>query len=332
MISLNSVSDWMFDRVIQVDAAAPGLAGVLFRCSNEHRQVVAAYLSLQRPHRAFLDDAALGGFLMNARHNAILRAAFGTIPEGLRGALRRAGSRTHPRRFYPYLHRLLSSDSRAQTTALVPLMEKVTPSSLATARVLPADLRTPTLVSILGSADRARDVTRLVTLLSEAGVDRGAMCRALKSVTSMNDVIEFAGRWSFRAKLPSHPVPATELYTPIEHACDLKSVALKYRNCLRNLLANCLDGRAAFAVVRDGDQEAIVHLIRHRAEWTLHEICGPDNRLPNPAVEKIAAQYLERNGIERRRRSRSADSKWEPLRRLAGRDAHQMEMEEVMLG
>ena len=332
MTSINNLNAWLFARAMDLDSATPGLAGLLFRCSNERRHVIAAYLSMQRPHFSFVNDAALGCFLMHAGHREILQATFNTVPEGLRGALRRAGARSHPRRFYPYVHALLSSESRTETKALIPLLKRVTPSSLATARALPDDLRSAALVRVLGSAENARDVAGLVALLSEADVDRVAMCRALAATESMQNVIEFAGKWSFRAKLPGHPVPRADFYIPVEHAGELKRLAIGYRNCLRNLLANALDGRAAFAVVKHNDEEAIVHLIHHRGQWALHEVCGPDNRLPDSALYEVATRYLHAQGIQKRSRSRSADSKWMPLRRLAGREAHQIEIDEVLLG
>ena len=79
MASINCLSGWMFDRVIELDSAAPGMAGFLFRCSNERRQAVAAYLSQERPHRVFSDHAALGHFLINTGRDRAIALVMATI-------------------------------------------------------------------------------------------------------------------------------------------------------------------------------------------------------------------------------------------------------------
>ena len=331
MTAMNSVSGWLLDRVVQIDVSAPGLAGAMFRCSTERRQVVASYLSLEQPHQKFESEAALGSFLVEARHGEILRAAFGSVPEGMRGALRRAGSRAHPRRFYGYLHEILASESRAAIRALIPYLACVNPSILQRSRALPSDLLSPTLVSALKNSVTAREVSRLVDLLEGAGVDRAAMCRVLSSAKKMDEVIAFASTWSFRAELPAHPVPKTDFYDPIEHASDLKCIASKYRNCMRSMLANVLDGRSAFALIRIDEAEAVAHLVNHQGSWQLLEVCGPNNKPPTAALLAQATNYLKGHGIERRHRFRSDASKWQPLRRLVGHESIQMEMDEVLL-
>lgn len=330
MPSMHFLSGWLLNRVVQLDEAAPGLAGAMFRCSAERRQVVAAYLSQERPHRKFENDAALGSFLVKARHDEILSSAFGTVPVGMRGALRRAGGRTHSRRYYAYLRQILGSDARPATKALIPHLTRVSPSILQTSRALSDDLQSPTLVSALKNSGTARDVNRLVDLLEDAGVDRAAMCHALTSAKKMEDVIAFAGTWAFRATLPDHPVPQTDFYTPIQHASDLKHLALSYRNCLRSMLCNVLDGRSAFALFRSDEAEAVVHLVNHGG-WQLLEVCGQNNVQPDTKLRAKASDYLKSHGIVQRRRFRSDTSQWQSLRRLVGRELIQMEMDEILI-
>ena len=129
----------------------------------------------------------------------------------------------------------------------------------------------------------------------------------------------------------AHPVPQADGYVPIEHAADLRRLAHSYQNCMRGMLANVLDGRSAFALVRSDEGEAVVHLVQHRGLWRLLEICGHNNAQPHPELRARAAKYLKSHGIEQRRRFRSDSSQWQPLRRLVGRDFLQMELDEVFL-
>lgn len=177
----------------------------------------------------------------------------------------------------------------------------------------------------------ARDVAQLVDLLDGAGVDRAAMCRALTAVRKMDEVIAFANHWAFRAELPAHPVPQGDCYFPIERASDLKRLAHTYRNCLKSMLANALEGRSAFAVIRNEEEEAVVHLVHHQKVWQLLEVCGHNNVRPSATLFAKAAVYLKSRGIEKRSRFSSTKSLWQPLRRLLGREFLQMEMDEILL-
>jgi hypothetical protein len=84
------LTGWALDSVAELDRHAPGFAGSYLRASDERRQVIAAYLAVapipfDDGHRARLSADFLGG----ADHRAILRAGFGSVPVGLRGALAR---------------------------------------------------------------------------------------------------------------------------------------------------------------------------------------------------------------------------------------------------
>lgn len=95
------LTGWALDSVAELDRHAPGFAGAYLRSSDERRQVIAAYLAVapipfDDGHRARLSADFLGG----ADHRAILRAGFGSVPVGLRGALARSGPQPFDRRYY----------------------------------------------------------------------------------------------------------------------------------------------------------------------------------------------------------------------------------------
>lgn len=105
------IHGWLLDRAVEIDATHPGFAGHLFRASCERRHVVAAYLSRNQGSDCPQEMAAVGEFLMSAGHDDILRAAYGPIPPGLRGAISRGAKKVWPRRHYNYVYRKRCSGS-----------------------------------------------------------------------------------------------------------------------------------------------------------------------------------------------------------------------------
>ena len=69
---------------------------------------------------------------------------------------------------------------------------------------------------------------------------------------------------------------------------------------MRSMLANALDGRSAFAVVRNAEAEAVAHLVHHRGSWQLLEVCGQNNAQPHSTLRAQAVNYLKSHGIDRR--------------------------------
>ena len=317
-MTIVSMKGWLLDRAAEIDQDVAGFCGHVLRASSERRQVIAAYLSVGQRSDMRTTNEDVGTFLMSASHGAALAAAFGSVPPGLRGALRKAGPQPHRRKFYRYLHLLLTAPSRADLTWVITSSEQVNPSTLSILRALPADLRRPSALAAVESVRDARDLSRLLALLSEHGVCRTAMADAFATVATRRGVATFAHRWSMKANLPNHPVPASANYHPVERADQLRRLATRYRNCARNYVPNALEERSAFAEFIYGEAAAIIHLVQEGGRWRLDRCYGRNNLPPRPEVREAARTYLAQFGIEKRRRGIGREAKWAPLRRLAG--------------
>ena len=318
MNPITPISGWLLFKAVEIDAAHPGFAGHILRCSTERRHVIAAYLSRRMHVLRFETEGELGAFLSCASHDEILRAAFTSVPVGYRKALGRGGHQPYIRRYYTYLHALMSSDRRPSMLRLIPHLPKVNPTRLRVARALPADLRQPNLVMALKDQRIARDVADLIQLLQEAGSDRKAMVRSIAVVESFGELRDWARRWAFRVQLPAHPVPHGDGYTPVQTGEELKRLALRHRNCARNYLANTLEERSAFAIVYQGKSEAVVHLIREADGWVLDDLYGIENSEPDAELVQRAETHLARHGISRRGQRPRPERRWSALRSIAG--------------
>lgn len=309
---------WLLDRAVAIDEHCPGFAGHLHRCSVERRHVIAAYLASAAPAKKFDTLSETGAFLVDGTHDNILRATFKVVPPGYRGALARGGKQPYVRRYYGYLHAIMSGNQRPSMARLIHHLPRVNPARLRVARILPADVRRASLIMAIRDQRLARDVADLLVLLQDAGADRAAMVSALVEVQTLTDLSEWARRWAFRVRLPEHPAPAADGYVPVETGEGLKRLAVRHRNCARNYLANTLEERSAFAVIGDRKSEAVVHLMRERGRWTLDAVYGPGNSVADPRLVEQAAAHLAQHGISQRGNRPQTQHRWAALRRIAG--------------
>lgn len=315
-------SGWVLEASLALDNKCPGFCGHILRASHERRHVISAYLSMAKPARPFDCDRARGVFLMTAGHDEIIAAAFRDPSPRMRSALSRGGSQPYNRRYYPYLHALLTSKHRPATLRAIRSLERVNPTRLRIARALPSNLQHASLIEVLQSADQARDLAKLVQMIVTAGADEKAVTGALRLLRKGEDIRRFARRWSLRVRFPDHPVPPREGYLPIQDGISLDQMARSFANCSRSYTANLLEGRSAFAVVTVDDDSAVVHLVQHSGKWFLEDIYGPRNDDPAAAVVSWATEYLAAAGVSRRHVYR-ATGEWACLRRLAGQFAFQ---------
>ena len=318
MQTISPVAGWSLDYITALDLHWPGAAGTFLRASAERRQVVAALLSTKSIPSQLTEAEKLAEFISRANHKAILKAAYGTIPPGIRGALARSGSQPHPRAFYRYLFQMLSTSSRKSVVAVIKQLESIDLMRLRVAQRLAEDICTARLVAIIGSVGLASDVDKLVNLMTSSGIDRAGLAQALKCVSSADELSELWWRWSLKLAFPLHPAPASERYIPITNGVELRQLALKYRNCARRYLAQSLEGQSAFAEFLDSGKRCVIHLSREADGWVFEGAFAKDNGLVAPELRSAAIAYLADHDIRTRPKpSRGSVSEWEVLRRLS---------------
>lgn len=315
MQDIQPVIGWALNYVAALDRHHAGACGAFMRASPERRQVISALLATRRLPADPKAAAELAQIIGEADHRSILSMAFNDVPVGLRGALRRSGSQPHNRVFYPMLCRMLTEDQR--TTMVIGQMPKLDLPRLNILRVLPVEVRSASLIAVIGNAGAAADVCALLQLLRDQGLNYDALVQSLRQVSSPEQLSEFAKRWATKCKLPEPPLEASDEYSPVETARDLRRLSVRFRNCSWDrYLVDALEGRSAFAEFTEEGESAVIHLRKYASEWVSEGIYGKDNKPVSPGLYLSASMFLsERNIGDSPSRSRSGP--WKALRRLS---------------
>lgn len=312
------LSGWMLDCVVELDAYHLGFAASYLRSSNERRQVTAAYLSQKPMPEAGRPE--LAEFLLKAGHGAILRSAYGVVPQGLRGALARAGGQPHDHKFYTVLHRLLMSPRHNRVTPTISQMAVIDLPRVRIVNLLPPEACAPQVVEALGDVETAKDAARVIELLAQNGVDRAALGRAITSVSDRQQLSRLWERWAGRCRLPASPIQATQEYRPVETADDLRRLARRYRNCAARYVPDALDHQSSFGeFLFDGRPVVVVHLRRRPDGWEIDGLFLRDNARPSPEQRERVRDFLHGAGVIRREPTKQPSGPWSSLRRLTSR-------------
>lgn len=314
MTTTSTNTNWALTRIVELDEIHPGLAGHFLRTSDERRQVIAAYLAVEKAD--LICPQAEAELLATAGHDDILSAAYASVPVGFRSALARAGRKTHPRKFYTYLHALLASRHARDVLAVLAQQPMLDLDRLRVLRTLPHEIRTPRLVAIHRDLDHAHQTARLFRLMTQNGVDADSLAQAIRRVKTPGELARGWRRWVEKLNFPAPPVPASEHYRPVVNGGDLKATALAFRNCMKRFLTDALEGDRAFAVLSTPSQSVVIHLRRRDDVWWLEDCHAHGNRPVVPAAKATAAAFLRRHGIVSYQPKRSFDGKWEPLREI----------------
>lgn len=312
---ISPIDGWCLNYIVALDVQRSGTAGIFLRASDERRQVIAAYLSTQTMPDDTIKAAELADFIASANHRNLLCAAYGEPPAGLRGALARSGSRPHVKDFYRRLVRLLTPPQDHRIIAIIRQLDTIDPMRLRIVERLPAAFCSVGLVDLMQSPAMATDVSKLLGLLVENGIEPKALSQALSRVKCPDQLSNLWQRWALKSAFPTHPVPASDRYRPVSNGYDLQAVALRYRNCMKRYLAQALDGDSAFAEFTD-EVGCVVHLHRHEELWTVEGVHAKDNGSVPPSLYTAALNYLAEHDVRPRPRHDEAIGQWNVLRRL----------------
>ncbi|MEG3153480.1 hypothetical protein [Sphingomonas sp. RB1R13] len=314
-MKISPAEGWCLNFVVELDIHAPGTAGAFLRASNERRQVVAAYLSTRMGSTEPSESGELADLITRADHRALLRAAYGEPPAGLRTALARSGPRPHRKQFYWSLRRLLASPEDKQFAATIRQLDELDPSRLLIVETLPPAICTPNLVKLVRSPTVAADVAKLVELLIGNGINENALYHALHRVTTADQLSALWNRWSLKSVFPAHPIPSSKCYTPVTSGMELRGVSLRYRNCVKQYLAQALNSESAFAEFTAAGT-CVVHIKQHEGQWSVEGVHAKENGPVAPQLYSAALDYLAGHGIRPRPRHFEAIGPWNVLRRL----------------
>jgi hypothetical protein len=307
----------MLGRIALLDKFVPGIAGHYLRAGGERRHVIAAYCS-QHDHKEELAGET-ARFLLGATHRTILVAAFGAVPAGLRGALGRVEASHQDPVLYPLLYRLLSELGHPRIPAAIQLLPVISVEKLRIVEALPPALCYPVTIDAIEDARTARGLAKLVRRMVAAGIDEAALVTALRRAPRQKAMEETLYRWSLKLPFPAGPVPPSSHFFPVANGQQLADTALRYRNCMKSMMADVLSGETAFAEFHVGSKGVIVEFRRILGIWYLNDIHAVRNGLVSDELRMAAQDHCRQRGVGPHPAQVSANDDWTLLRRIGHR-------------
>lgn len=229
--------------------------------------------------RGGYSSARLQWLAARARDGELAVELFGDHPPGgVMKALSRMGEALWSAEEYAAFIHLFRDEPARQ---LIRHMTDIRPAILAVVAALPAPLRRPGIVSILGADREAtaclvsawnmalhlRGEAAAAEIAQQFGRAKGAAA-LFKMALSVIQPSAFGG-----TSPPVLPAP----FRLVRHVQHLEAFALEMRNCLRDYAPDLASGRMALWIWRGQGGPVAVALWRDAAGWRLAEARGPDN-------------------------------------------------------
>jgi hypothetical protein len=313
--------DWALTTSLLLDTACPGFLADTLCADNLTRQVRFATLAAMdvnapevladRLHIATHNQDLLSGrkpvaeiarALLTLRSCAVIRAVYGSCPDGLLGFLRRLDASPVDRDLYRAAHTIFSDPAHRRRAEI--LLQ--TPGSI-----------TATKLSILSRLDPALVHKGLVNRLYDAGVQVEGLHAFLSLIHNLCDatgeeitqsidqlapqtkLTAWAVQWLRRqVRLPvQSPIPADDPRFQVLFGEALYECALEFRNCLKDHLARPALGNTLFYRWA-GAKPAVLELEAHsEGHWVLGDLLGPRNTLLDAETKATIRAALGEHGV-----------------------------------
>lgn len=310
--------------LVALDDIEPGLLARVLTAAPQRRQAIFAALAAQEIKAGASDVGAelfaptFAEVVRHGRAMDILRHAYGDVPDGLLGLLKRIGEKPLPRsRDYIALHALAESDDGRGADALRG-SGRITCRKLEVLAALDPRWRHANTLERLDAGVEAMKFNSAVQFLQSVNskatdeVVAGAIARMAPS-SSLPKLLD---RFLRRAdRLPPHPISEgdNEL-RPLATMRDLLEAGRKYRNCLAHRLADIAAGKMAIAEFR-GEILLEFRPLSMGRGWMLWSAHGPRNELVALDLKDEAAAACERHGVPHVA-ERPGNKEWQSYRRF----------------
>ncbi|MCL1629493.1 hypothetical protein M3N55_12200 [Roseibaca sp. V10] len=273
------------------------------------RQVWNACLAAEYPEG---DMAYLRRNFLMERSKHLLEDAFGSVPDGFQGLLRRAGETGHDPNYYTFWHDHLTHfpEDFAYVSGRLEICADLTEALMK----LPAPLRR---LRIYKCFKNMRDLTDFVTAMT-------AVHGGTPSDEIWDDIREqlYAGQSPLKILLkivdavPCPPpfITGDDRFRHLGSVKALKSAGLKFHNCLRSafMIKDVIRGPSQCYEFLAGDEPCMVGLTTDGPfGCRLDDIRGLKNKCVSDKTQKIVEQALAEHGIVKRRSVIAIAEDWE---------------------
>jgi hypothetical protein len=241
---------------------APGLLRRGISGGEQPRQAIFAALALEAISAAEdkevatnrQDTTSWANLLRDASPREIIKASYGTCPDGFLGALGRIGPKPlrYPRS-YADLHRLFSEPVHKHRASALRHVGQITDSTIQIVMALRAPFTTHCIISRLrhiGEAQAFMDAVEIVQSINTQATDEAILdaAKALRPETRLNTLID---RLVKRADiLPPCPIPEDDEVRGFKTAAEVIATSRRMQNCLHRKLKGLLEGYSNYCLFR----------------------------------------------------------------------------------
>lgn len=300
---------WATDRLVQLDALAPGLLARVLTASPRSRQAILMVLatrlliadgeSLGRADDG--EDVNLAFVLREGRAREILTYALGDVPQGLLGALERLGGQPLGTiSSYVKLHGIFATAKHRRKAEALRHVGQITERMLHVLDALDDRWIHAEALKRLPNVVAAKDFNQAVAFaqaVCSKATDE-AVATAIARLAPTSPLSSVVSRFVRRAdRFPSHPITEDDDIRPLNSARDFITAARRYRNCLaKEMLDQALAGQVAFAEFR---RECIVEFrpLSLGRGWLLYDVHVDRNGLVDGQLSAAARLKCDAIGI-----------------------------------
>ena len=236
----------------------------------------------------------------------------GEAPGGLMKVLGRLGETLWDAADYDLLLSLFSDENTAQVLRHT---DEIRAPQLHLIRKLPVRLRVPRILANIpvsdGAVEDLADAFRLALRMQGENA-ASAIAQRWERAGSAERLFDMAAEELQPVRFGglAQPPVLSAAFAPLTDRKMLESVALEFRNCLRDYTSDIAAGRMAVYVLRDGAERAVLALRQDPAGWRLAEVKAKDNYDVSDDTLRFIVEAVEQAG------GRTGESSWMLARRL----------------
>ena len=310
------LSGWPLRLLFDLDAASPHFFAHVSTASVLKRQsIFAALVELQCNAGAV--SVALGRAsgvecsdpvarsarsLVLLKPAQLLRAIYGSVPDGLLGTLTRVGPDAFSRPgLYPDLFRLFAQPKERERADLIRQAAGQLPEErIEVALALDPVLLHQRAFENLTDLDEAKQANAAVRLI-RATVSTATPAELRRSLAVLPQHIAlrvWAASWLRKLDKPLAEAPVqTDTDVVVLGASNLRAASLQLHNCLRERVVHVASGRDCYLVSKTSP-EVVAELRRTTdGRWILFDMWGPGNERPEEHIADAMRCKLEAAGV-----------------------------------
>lgn len=319
---------WATDRLVSLDRLAPGVLARALTASLLRRQAIYAavatrqivYGDIAADHESPDDVAGLAETLLRERGREIIRYAFGSVPDGLAGALEKIGTAPLVRpEAYVALHAIFGQPGSKNAADALRYVDAIDDKMLASVEVLDTHLVHQNVLTRLNGAVDAKDFSRAMAV-AQTVCSRATNEAVANSIARMSASATLPGliqRWLRRADYePPHPIADDNEVRALRTVRDMAEAGRRYQNCLTSKVEDVLASRVAFAEFRG---EAILEFrpMAHGVGWLFWAAHGPHNNVVSGRTQRAVEAKMDQIG-QPRLAADCGDEDWRRYQRFTG--------------